>query len=350
MFAEIVQQRDQPPSEKTKSPKPGAEPGTEAPAEQPQPEETVQENLEAENPEPETTENPEPEASEETDLSQPPQTGNAALDAVLKDLNPDAVKHFVEIANAVQSGETSIGQVKRQFKLGKEENAELAKLREENERLKAQPPAATAGQLPDSVAKLKTAAEVDAREAQAQDSIDAIENFLEENPQGGDIGNGQTFTRQQLVERKRALQQELRALPQQRKALEQSAQFERQQAEVTTATRRDFPQLNDPENPDTKLASDLVKGTPLLNAFPNRDYLALALAVGHRTLQADLNRRKAGPAGKPVQTQRPGTVPAKKPHTAAPAAAKPASVPAADLVKGVKDKDSLAALLSATGR
>ena len=80
--------------------------------------------------------------------------------------------------------------------------------------------------------------------------------------------------------------------------------------------------------------------------------LALALARGHRELQAELAARKGGRlAAKPAA--RPGTVPAGKPHSAGTAPARTAAAqtaPVGTLLKAVKDKNSFADLLDATGR
>lgn len=374
MFAEVVAQVDREPEPENKEPtESGAKPGTEtpetpeteaAPANDLSPEEQQRLEAKAEElgltlEEVQAQEAAEAEAGagagETVDLSQlEPEVAEA-----LKGLNGDAQKHLIEIAQAVANGETTIGQVKRQFKLGKAENEELQTLRQRVQELEARPPVAAASNVPPSVAKLKTVEEVEARTEQLQDSVQAIEDFLDENPNGGQIGE-QEFTRAQLVQRKRGLQEELRALPKQAQALQATARLTQEQATVRAGVVKDFPYYADETNPDAKLAREMIQGTPAIKAFPNMDYLALALARGHRELQAEKTKRAAGRLGAAakagVQASRPGVKPgvvaAAKPHTAVSAATKAPTggKPVGELVKNVKDKDSFAALLEATGR
>lgn len=293
-------------------------------------------------------ENPEPaEAGESEDLSQ---SDDSELNEALKGLNADARKHLIEMAQAVEKGETTLGQLKRQLKLGRQENEELQQLREKVKTLESQPPVTSAPpNIPTTVAKLKTVEEVEQRQETAESSIRAIEDFLEENPSGGMIGDRE-FTRPELIARKRALQDELKVLPKWSAQIVQRQQFSQQQAEARKQIVKDFPVLNDPENPDTKMAREFLKN-PLVQSHVAADYMALALARGHRELQAELVKRKATtltakPAAKPA-----GAVPVGKPHAGgtAPARTK-VNVPTGELIKGVKDKTSFAELLEATGR
>jgi hypothetical protein len=354
MFAEIVTQRDREPEPEPKaSPTAKAEEAPEEPQDAPPVEEPGEEISEEQPPEA-VDESAAAEDADETDLSQP----DNELTTALAGLNEDAKKHLIEVAQAIAKGETSIGQVKRQLKLGRQENEELAQLREKVKELEAQPPAITThAALPPTVAKLKTVEEVEQRQELAETSVRAIEDFLEENPQGGAIGDKE-FTRAELIQRKRAFQDELKALPKYAQALQQQAQFRHVQSENRKQVLADFPVLNDPENPDTKTAREFLKN-PLVANHPTPEYVALALARGHRELQTELAARKTGkvaaalkPGTRPPAATKPGTVPAGKPHAAssAPARSQPASAPVKELLGQVKDKGSFAELLQATGR
>ena len=292
-------------------------------------------------------ENPETAEAEDDDLSQ---SQDSELNEALKGLNADARKHLIEAAQAVQNGETTLGQLKRQLKLGRQENEELQQLREKVKALESQPPVTSAPpNIPPTVAKLKTVEEVEQRQETAESSIRAIEDFLEENPSGGMVGDKE-FTRQELIARKRALQDELKVLPKWSAQIVAKQQFSQQQAEARKQIVKDFPVLNDPEHPDTKMAREFLKN-PLVQSNVAADYMALALARGHRELQAELVKRKAGtltakPAAKPA-----GAVPVGKPHAGGTAPARTKSnVSTGELIQGVKDKKSFAELLEATGR
>ena len=349
MFAKVVAMRDREPEPVAPqaSPEPQAEPGTDDPAQTPSVEEPDPNLTE---PKPEAGgDEPKTEGADGTDLSQ---TEDKTFKEALAGLNEDAKASLIEVAQAIAKGETTLGEVKRRMKLGRQENEELTQLRQEVERLKTAPPAVkSAAPIPETVLKLKTLEEVEARSELADTSIRAIEDFLEENPSGGVIGDKE-FTRAELIQRKRLFQDELKALPKQAQALQQRDQFNQVKTEARKQILADFPVLNDPENPDTKAAQSLLKSDPVINQYPNADYLALALARGHRELQAELAARKGGkpaakPAAKPAGVVAPG-----KPHqgAAAPARSQNGAAPVGDLLKGVKDKVSFAELLAATGR
>ena len=349
MFATFVEQREREPEPETKvSPTAEAKDAPEQPEQPTEQEEPAKETLPEDEPKAEGDE-PKTEEADETDLSQ---TDDKKLAEALKGINADGRKHLLEMVKAVESGETTLGQLKRQLKLGRAENEELQNLRKEVEQLKSNPPVASeAKDIPPTVAKLKTAAEVEARSELAETSIRAIEDFLEENPQGGAIGEKE-FTRAELIARKRAFQDELKVLPKQAQAIQQQAQFEKTKVEVRAKTVQDFPVLQDPEHPDTKTAQQFIKANPFMGLFPNQDYLALALARGHRELQTELAARTKGKAGQRPVAKPTGTVPAGKPHSAgtAPARTAPSGAPVGDLLKAVKDKESFAEMLAATGR
>ncbi len=349
MFADVIAARDaKPDPDQTTSPTPAPNADPEALVKNPPPQaEPANENL-TEEEKAEAAAKAEAEAkADETDLSQ---TEDKALNEALAGLNDDGKKHLFEMVKAVETGEISLGELKRNWKLGRKENEELVKLRTENEQLRQAPPTVTtAANLPPTVAKLKSVEEVEARRDLCEQSIDALEDFLEKNPQGGAIGE-QEFTREQIIDRKRAFRDELKVLPKQAQAIQQRQQHAQVQSENRKQVETDFPVLKDPENPVTKLAREFLKD-PSIQRLAAPDYTALALARGHTELQKELASKVAGKvAAKPVA--RTGTVPAGKPHSAgsAPARTTNGSAPVGDLLKGVKDKKSFAELLAGTGR
>lgn len=214
------------------------------------------------------------------------------------------------------------------------------------------PSAASAASLPESVSKLKTVAEVESRLAQVESDADALTDFLDGNPGEADtaytIGDKQ-FTRAQLIQRRAALRAEARALPQQREHLVTSAQFSAQRKQVSAAMVKEFPVLQDTENPVTKTWHELRK-LPQFQREVNGDELAYLLARGHAAVQAEraAKTKSAAPAAKPT-----GKVPVGKPH----AAGNTAGARTTGDVKAIMQKhsternpDSFTALLSATGR
>ena len=126
MFATIVEQRESEPEPETKvSPTAEAKDAPETPDEPTERAEPAKETLPEDKPEAEGDE-PKTEEADETDLSH---TDDKELAEALKGINADGRKHLLEMVKAVESGETTLGQLKRQLKLGRAENEELQKLR-----------------------------------------------------------------------------------------------------------------------------------------------------------------------------------------------------------------------------
>lgn len=275
-----------------------------------------------------------PEASEaENVLSQ---SEDAELAEALKGLDDSARKKLIDIAKSVKDGDETIGGVKRIHQLTNQIKNLESKL-EELQNARPEAPAPNKGNLPDDVAGLKTLHEVEKQHTELKGYIRDLEKFLDRNPDGGVIG-GQEFTRDQILERKWAIQDKLELLPQRAQAIQQAEQFAAQRKEVTAQIRQQFAFLEDPEHPETKAVRQLVRD-PKFSDVPNAEYLALALLRGNQVLQQELAQKAGGhrpplqgatkPAVKPV-----GKVPLGKPHT-------PASGTPARPIDGVSAKSAL---------
>jgi len=233
--------------------------------------------------------------------------------------------------------------------------AKVAELEAEQESL-AVTSTATPATLPEAVAKLKTVAQVNERLKVVQSDLDALTDFLDENPGDGDakyqIG-GKEFSRAELVQRKAALRSEARALPQRSEAITFTAQFAQARQQATAALVKEFPVLSDPDNPVTKTARQLMQ-LPQFQRESNGDELAYLLARGYEVVTAERNRRKGAP-GAPLVKRPTGKVPLGKPHVAANGGGRATNGEvnvrsALDRVSKEGSSESLAELLKATGR
>lgn len=293
----------------------------------------------------------------ETDLSQGAGTG-AATPAEWAKLSPTERKSALELVKQFQAGEIPrIAKLVAQKHTLEQTTEHLQKqveeLQQQVETAQATPVVAGASPLPEPVAKLKTVAEVQGRLDKVQADAEALTDFLDANP-----GDAQTtyqigqeeFTRQQLIERRAALRQEARLLPQRGQQIVTAQQFAEARKQFAAQVVQEHPILADPDHPDAKVARQLAKLPQFANEV-NGDYLALAVAIGDRTLKAQAAQRKAGvkPAVKPQ-----GNIPTGKPHSASNAGGvkTPAGSAAAAMSRHQKEgsKGSFAALLSATGR
>ena len=281
--------------------------------------------------EPETT----PEANDgQTVLSQ---AETEALTAELGKLTPAMRRHVLEVGRLLESGQLQKGEVPRIGKLladqhalaetvqtlTRERDEALSKVEGRESRVEGQT-------LPEGVSKLKTLGEIKARQTNVRATIRTVEDALTRHPQGNaeadangeprwQFGN-QSLTRAQIADGLQGFREELDALPERAEQIQQQAQFQQARIQARAKIVADFPYLNDPENPDTKQAQQLLKTDPNLSKYAHGDYLALALARGHRELQAEkAARQKTGGngAGKPTLTRPVGKVPAKLPHAPA---------------------------------
>ena len=275
---------------------------------------------------PTTDGEPEGEPKVEDDGKVLSQTGDAELDAALNDLTPAMRKHVVEVSkllgDTVKPGELPrIGQLLSERHQLAETVATLTRERDEALQ-KAEAggtPASATGTvaLPENVAKLKSIGEVRARAVTARDSIRAIEDFLEENPEGGEVG-GRTYSKKEMVQLKRQWQDELEALPQRQEQLQQTERFTQAQAQTRRQVLADYPWLNDPQHPVTSKIADAIKAVPLLKTTVAPEYWAAVLIRGKQAMDAELAQRKTkGNGGSPAVTPgvKPvGKVPARNPH------------------------------------
>jgi hypothetical protein len=273
----------------------------------------------------------------------------------LKGLNADARKHLLELSEALANNETSIGQLKRNLKLDRRENEELARLRDEVEQLRAETAAAPTTQTPEGFAKFKTVEQVEKRLNEVRDYSDAIQDFLDANPGGPDATynmDGKEVTRSQLIARRAELRKELQQLPRHAETIKHQAQLQQQRQQVTAQIRKDFPYLNDADHADTVMVRQLVRD-PKFSDVPNAEFIALAIVKGAKVLEAE---RKAG-IKKPATTAAAvrGKVPLGKPHTSAGPSAPPRTSPqgnpkaALERVRKEGSETALAALMSQMG-
>lgn len=292
----------------------------------------------------------------QTDLSHT--DDNAELTEALAGLNADAKKHLAEMARAIASGDTSIGQLKRGHKIAEEFKAQIEELNAKIEDLSAERGAGSATtnaitpkNLPPEIAKLKTIEEVEQAAEKAKAAVRFLEDFLDENPNGGEIG-GQSYTRQEIKAKKRAWQDDLEALPKQAHALIRNHEFQTRMNAARSDMETDYPWLKQADHVETKAVKTLVKVAPWQTALP--EYSAAVWNRGHKSLQDELAQRKSGgkPPGASARPQ--GKAPLGKPHTtqaAAPKGSERASANSALIgVMEKGDKTSLAALIAATGR
>lgn len=291
-----------------------------------------------------------PEGELKDDLSQP----EKELAEKFQKLNPDAKAKLLDMVNSIEKGETSIGELKRGHKL----TSQIAELQRQIEELKteAETAATRTGDTsqPPGVAKLKTVQEVDARLDAATDAVRAIEDFLEEHPEGGEI-KGKEFTRRQLIERKRELQDEIRQLPKRAQQIQQQTQMAQTQAQARSGFAKDYPWVDDPEHPSTIAVQNRLKTNPWLKNFASPEYVAHVWNLGEKAAQVEAAARKGGGKNGTVPTTptKP-KVPSGKPHAPS-SASLPRSNPKADVGAALNrarkegSQSSLAALIDAAG-
>lgn len=292
----------------------------------------------------------------QTDLSH---TENADLTEALKGLNADAQKHLIEMAQAVASGEANIGQLKRGHKIAEEFRAQIDELKAQVEDLSQRGTRSaergTNSSLPPEIARLNTLAEVEEKMTQAKAAVRFLEDFLDDNPNGGEI-NGQTYSRQEIKAKKRAWQDDLEQLPRQAVVLQQRQQAQVQRSSARLELERDYPWFKETTHPDVKAVKDTLKANPWMNDFPSPEYVAALWNRGQKAMVDELTARKTG---KPAATTAPkppaGKVPLGKPHatTAAVPAKTGGDASARSALSGVMEKGdraSLAKFLAATGR
>lgn len=306
-LAEAVTQLETPAAPESSAPTPPpAEGDPEVPADSPTPPETPGENLSPEETKPQPGSD-EPGSATETDLSQPEPAGDdlAGLDA-------DTKARVLEIAKALKAGDLKPGELPKIAKLVGQKHEQTEQLTQKIETLEKQieelrqaPPVAseTATPLPihPKVAALKNEAEIERKEAELTNLIRDCEDFPDGVP-ADRTPNGREISAEQVKQTKRDAEDQLKALPKQQRVLQQRAQLQQAQRAHREQVLKDFPVLNDPQNPTTQLARKLM-ADPQIARQPNADYLALALATGHQALEAEKAKRNqpaATPAVRPV--------------------------------------------------
>lgn len=196
-----------------------------------------------------------------------------------------------------------------------EAKAEAERLRQENEQLRSGQVPAAQSALPETVSKLKTVAEVTARQQAVQAQLDELQDVLDENPGDSDtvikIGQ-QEFTRGELIAKRKSWRAEAQALPQHAQQLAAQQQASQQVRQVNELARKNHPWLADDANPETQEVREIVKKTGWT------EITAAAYVRGLKSLKEEF--AKKNPAAKPLTMTPPkpaaGKVPAAKPHNA----------------------------------
>lgn len=255
--------------------------------------------------------------------------------------------------------------------------AEKYRLREENEALQAKlaeaseprPTSPEARALPESVTKLKTLQQVQARHETLESAVDQLNDFLDANP--GDPrtvydldtaepvnveSDGKRYlSRQQLIARRAEARAELKALPKHAQHIVRTAELKTTHAQHQARLQEKFPQLKDDSHAETQMYRAAL-ALPELAQHPDAPLIAYKLARGHLLVEAEM--AKANGNGKPLFGKPVSKVPVRQSGPSGNGALSPSRPGATDAqISQAMDglgrqgsKSSLAAVLSATGR
>lgn len=237
--------------------------------------------------------------------------------------------------------------------------AEVERLKAETEQLRAEAGSQTSDRaLPETVTKLKTPAEVQARLQAVDQQLDALQDFLDANP--GDAATvhqlgDKEMTRQDLLNWRAQLRSEAKALPQRGQELAAAAQFSQKQQQLRSKFAEEFTWFTDKEAPQTKAIAERLKTNPFLKQFASPEYAAHLWNLGEKAIQSERAARTKG--AKPLTMTPPkpvaGKVPPGKPHAANGSAGSRGTGDVKSIVSRhaqERSTDSFTALLSATGR
>ena len=237
--------------------------------------------------------------------------------------------------------------------------AEVERLKAEVEEARGDRPAAIGDRtLPETVTKLKTPAEVQARLQAVDQQLDALQDFLDANP--GDAATvhqlgDKEMTRQDLLNWRATLRSEAKALPQRGQELAAAAQFSQKQQQLRSKFAEEFTWFTDKEAPQTKAIAERLKTNPFLKQFASPEYAAHLWNLGEKAIQSERAARTKG--AKPLTMTPPkpvnGKVPPGKPHAANGSAGSRGAGDVKSIVSRhaqERSTDSFTALLSATGR
>lgn len=235
-------------------------------------------------------------AREEAEAAAAGGAPEGALPAELADLPEDVRNELLALAAEVAEGKTSFGELKRGHKLIGKHAEEVQRLNEELDGYKAKLAEATAGNT-SGPTLFKSVADVEARELKLQKVID----WCEDNADGGQNGDVE-FTAAEVKQMRREARDELKyTLPAQKQKLQAAAQQQTQFTAQQTAARpqvlEQFPQLKDPQNPETRQVNEMLRKQPMLKAmFVSPELAALTWIRGEAAVRAELAKRS--PNGK----------------------------------------------------
>lgn len=217
---------------------------------------------------------------------------NAQMPAQLAALEDDVREQFLDLAQDVADGRVNLGDVKRGHRLALQFAGEREQLESQittlREQLGERGPTGAGGTMPEAIARLGTAHDVEARIDQVQSILD----WCQDNPEGGDFGNGenrQSFSAEQVRDIRNDARREMRLLPKRAEQLNVQAQFAQSQRQARQNAVKLFPFLSDRNNADTKLVSALLEspmGSQMKRMFLSPEIAALTWVKGQAALKA----------------------------------------------------------------
>lgn len=302
-------------------------------------------NAEGETPEAESDEPNEP----EQDGTQPaefarlsPAERKAALELV-KQLQPGEIPRIAKLVAQRHQLESTVESLSKQL-----EEAQAAVVEA--------PQAGAAGsELPEPITKLKTVQEVQKQLDGVTRELEAVQDFLDANPGDAEtvyqIG-GKEMSRKALIELRAGLRAQARQLPQRGQQILDQSQLAQARQRAESQLVREFPVLQDTEQPITKTVRKLMT-LPDFAGRANGMELAYIMARGNELVTAERTKRQTGATPAPLVRKPAGTVPAKKPMVSgANAAGRTGDLAAVNAARQALEKDgstdSFAALLRAT--
>lgn len=224
--------------------------------------------------------------------------GAAPYPQQLLALDEDVREQVLDLAQDIADGVVNLGEIKRGHRLALDFAAERNRLNSENQALREQ---VQNGGNRNGQPVLNTPDQVQARIDQLQDILD----WCEENPDGGDFGNGdnaKSFNAEEVRAIRRDTNKELRRLPAQLQAAQQQAaqaqQFAQSQRQARTQAEKLFPFLTDRNNAETKQVRALLEspmGALIKRQFLSPETAALTWIRGQAAMRnAVKNKNGAG--------------------------------------------------------
>ena len=226
----------------------------------------------------------------------PANADGVQLPAPLAAMDDGVRAEFMQLAEDLNAGLVNLGDIKRGHRLSLHFAEERLQLQDQiatlKEQIKTGAASAPAANLPESVVRLQTPAEVQQRHEQLRRTL----RFCRKNPNGGRFGEGENvaeFTADEISEMQDAAEDEMELLPARAKQLEGQAQFTASQAQARQTVLASFPHLKDVNHAETKQVNDVLKRFPWISRmFVAPQLEAMKYVRGHVAVQADLAKLK----------------------------------------------------------